>query len=183
MLIPFGVFAASGGVQSDYELISTTILGSTQATVLFDVSSYASTYKHLQIRMVARTDRSGSSNDSALLRINGDTGSNYRSHFLYGNGSSMFTGDSATNGILAFRLAAATSTASTFGAIVLDILDPYSTTKNKTVRYLGGSTSLAEIFIGGGVRFNTETTNTISLTGGVGSFISGSRFSIYGIKG
>ena len=178
-----GVTASGFLGGGDFELISTTILPSTQSSVVFDVSSYASTYKHLQIRMVARTDRSGSSNDSALLRINGDTGSNYRSHFMYGNGTSVFSADSATTGILAFRLPGATSTASSFGAIVLDILDPYSTTKNKTVRYLGGSTSLAEIFIGSGARFNTETTNTISLTGGVGSFISGSRFSIYGIKG
>jgi hypothetical protein len=186
MLIPFGVLSAAraGGVAGDYELISTTVLTGTEATVTFsNLGDYSSTYKHLQIRIVARTDRSGESNDFALLRINGDTGSNYRSHFLYGNGSSVFAGDSASTGILAFRLAAATSTANTFGAIVLDILDPYSTTKNKTVRYLGGSTSLAEIHIGSGARFNTETTNTISLTGGVGSFISGSRFSLYGIKG
>jgi hypothetical protein len=53
MLIPFGVFSAAGSsVSNSYELISTTILPNSSSTsVTFDVSSLASTYKHLQVRV------------------------------------------------------------------------------------------------------------------------------------
>jgi hypothetical protein len=72
---------ASGFDTGAYELISTTILGSAQSSVVFDVSSYTSTYKHLQIRVVTRTDR-GANEDILGIRFNGDTGSNYITHLL-----------------------------------------------------------------------------------------------------
>ena len=179
-----GLLGASLGFSSDFELISTTILPSAQSSVVFDVSSFASTYKHLQIRLVGRTTRSGSSADSALLRINGDTGSSYKQHELYGNGTSAVSAvDPGNTSIPLFRLTASTSAANAFGAIVVDLLDTYSTTKNKTVRYLGGATNGNFIYLGSGARFNTEAVSSLSLTGTNGNFVAGSRFSIYGIKG
>jgi hypothetical protein len=119
-----------------------------------------------------------------LLRINGDTGSSYKQHELYGNGTSVVSAvDPGNTSIPLFRLTASNSEANAFGAIVVDLLDTYSTTKNKTVRYLGGATSSNWIYLGSGARFNTEAVSSLSLTGTNGNFVAGSRFSLYGIRG
>jgi hypothetical protein len=181
MLIPFGTLAASGGVQGDYELIETQILGSSQAAVVFsNLGDYSSTYKHLQIRLVARGDRAAVS-DTVNLRINADTGSNYAFHLLGANGSSVYSyGEANTNRIPTGDITAATFAANAFGALVIDILDPYSTTKNKTVRSFGGNQGQLSLF--SGHRRNTESTTSISLIAATNSFVAGSRFSIYGVK-
>ena len=186
MLIPFGILSAAAGgpaFESDYELIETTILGSATASVTFSsLDTYASTYKHLQIRLVARGDRSSVSS-TVNLRINTDTGSNYAFHLLGGSGSgSPYTyGEANSNRIPTGDIAAASSTANAFGSLVIDLLDPYSTTKNKTIRSFGGYGGQLSIF--SGHRRNTESTTSISLIAAIDSFIAGSRFSLYGIKG
>jgi hypothetical protein len=79
----------------------------------------------------------------------------------------------------------ANQAANAFGGSVIDILDPYSTTKNKTVRSLqgvAGATNNA-IELRSGFRNNTESTTSISLTAISDNYVVGSRFSLYGIKG
>jgi hypothetical protein len=56
--------------------------------VVFDVSTFASTYKHLQIRMTARLSASTGITTS-FLRLNSDTGSNYATHFIGVYGSAV----------------------------------------------------------------------------------------------
>ena len=190
MLIPFGVLSAAGaevGIVSDYELISTTILGSSAASVTFSsLGDYSSTYKHLQIRFSARSDRSGTNNDNLSLRLNGDSGSNYAFHSLAGDGGSAFTarGTSATRVDFGQMIAGATTTAQSFGSGFIDILDVYAT-KNKTVRGLAGlNGSNSWIFLTGGVWINTGSVTSLTFGSVSGSnLISGSRFSLYGIKG
>jgi hypothetical protein len=191
MLIPFGIFSAGagggGGGAGSYDLISTTILGSSAASVTFDVTGLGATYKHLQIRMTPRTDRASFSVDELYMRFNSDTGSNYASHMLYGTGSSV--GSLATTTQTYSRnLVGAGSTApsSVFGAGVIDILDAFSTTKNKTNRALTGALGSGEnqIRLSSGVWMSTSATTSVSLGPVNGTnFVSGSRFSLYGIKG
>ena len=187
MLIPFGVLSAAGagGVAGDYELISSEILGSSQASIVFsNLGDYSSTYKHLQIRTVGRTDRgSGAVADTALVRINGDTGSNYSRHFLLGDGSSVSSGAGVSQtSMFGPRFTASGATANAFGAGVIDILDPYSTTKNTTIRSLNGISIL--IYLTSGSFLSTAAVSSVTLLPQVGSnFVSGSRFSLYGIKG
>jgi hypothetical protein len=175
---------ASGflGFDSSYELITTTILPSAESSVVFsNLDDYSSTYKHLQIRLVARGDRAAVS-DAVNLRINADTGSNYAFHLLGANGSSVYSyGEANTNRIPTGDITAATFAANAFGALVIDILEPYSTTKNKTVRSFGGNQGQISLF--SGHRRNTESTTSISLIAATNSFVAGSRFSLYGIKG
>jgi hypothetical protein len=180
-----GLLGAAFAPTGDFELIASAILTSNEPSVTFNnLDVWSSTYKHLQIRLVGRTTRSGQNADSALLRINGDTGSNYNQHELYGNGSTVPSSVAPDKtSIPLFRLTASTSAANAFGAIVVDLLDTYSTTKNKTVRYLGGATDGNFIYLGSGARFNTEAISSLSLTGTNGSFVAGSRFSLYGIRG
>jgi hypothetical protein len=193
MLIPFGVLSAAGagGVvpfESDYELISTTVLGGTAASVTFSsLGDYSSTYKHLQIRATIRTARTGSTGDAYLVRLNGDSATNYNWHYLRGTGSVSSTGAANESAIVINRVGAASDPSNVFGPSILDILDPYSTTKNTTIRgltgvNLPGPVSFGEIHLTSGAWRNTAALTSIVLSNGF-DFVSGSRFSLYGIKG
>ena len=180
-LFPLGILSAAGGgaAAGDYELIQTQILGSAQASVVFDVSSFASTYKHLQIRMVTRS--SAASNSQPALRINGVSTAAYSEHQLEGNGSTVTSFGAASTTRIPFGIPAQSGdTASSFTAYIVDILDAYSTTKNKTVRVLKGN---PRVSLQSGAWFNTAAINSLDVIMESGNHITGSRFSLYGIKG
>jgi hypothetical protein len=185
-LSALGIFSAAGagGVAGDYELISTSIISGTSTTsVVFDVSTLASTYRHLQIRALART-----SSTSAFLnlRLNGDSASNYGWHLLRGDGSSVTSAaGSSQPEIFLPRTTGSSETANTFGAYVVDILDSFSTTKNKTIRNLSGSSSspYSEITLTSGHWRNTASLTSVTFLAGGGNLVAGSRFSLYGIRG
>jgi hypothetical protein len=185
---PLGILSAAGagGVAGDYELISTTTLGTAQADVTFSgLGTYSSTYKHLQIRTAARNTRTGFSTGVISLRFNGDTTSSYTYHELFGNGSSVssYADGSQTSIRSAFFVAPDTAAANAFGGGVLDILDPFSTTKNTTTRSLSGFATPA-IALTSGAFFKTDSITSITLLGiGGTDLVAGSRFSIYGLRG
>jgi len=188
MLIPFGVLSAAGVSEGGptYELIESVVLGTATSSVTFSsLATYASTYKHLQIRLAARTDRTTLAYDFMRLRFNGDTGTNYRSHFLYGNGASVVSeAGGAGDAILLFR-AGANAATNVYGGIVLDVLDAYSSTKNTTIRALGGITGVNnEVALTSGLYNNTASITSVFIgPGGGTNFTAGSRFSLYGIRG
>jgi hypothetical protein len=189
-LFPLGILSAagvSGEAPPAFELISTTILGSAASSVSFSsLGDYSSTYKHLQIRATLRGTSAITQNDPVYLRINGDSGTNYSQHGLFGNGSSVGSyGTSSTAQVEVGRMTAAGSpaVANSFSFLVLDILDAYSTTKNKTSRNLLGSTGNNSIILASGVWRNTNSITSISLTATTTTYVAGSRFSLYGIRG
>jgi hypothetical protein len=162
-------------------------LGTTATSFVFDsLSTYSADYKHLQIRMTARSNRAGNPSDDFRMRFNGITTSSYAWHQLYGDGSSVVsTNTSSTNSMNIGKIPAATATANLFGSYVIDLLDAYSTTKNTTARILGGDTQSKRIMLSSGFLNNTAALSSVTLfpeTSGT-AFIAGSRFSIYGIKG
>jgi hypothetical protein len=186
MLIPLGILAASGagGVASDYELISSTILTSSAATVTFSsLGTYSSTYKHLQVRWSAKATTSTSPRMD--LRFNGSSAVAYASHRLYATGTGIFsTGENPTAEIRLNAALSNISVANTFTSGVLDILDSYSTTKNKTIRTLYGQRDGFEtINLYSGLWANTSSTTSLSFTAFSNNFAIGTRFSLYGIKG
>jgi hypothetical protein len=174
------------GFDSDYELITTTVLTGNTASVTFsNLGDYSSTYKHLQVRYTARTDRASFSIDDVILRFNSDTGNNYASHLLYGNGSSVLAAAETSASRTTWNVAAAASaTANIFSGGIIDILDPYSTSKNTTIRNLAGLHAAdPQIRLSSGLWNNTASITTILLGPLLGSnFVSGSRFSLYGVK-
>ena len=185
-LSALGIFSAagvSGVVPSDFVLLETNILGSAQSSVTFsNLGTYSPTYRHLQIRAVARSTRTDF--DSAIgVQFNATT-SGYFFHELQGNGSTVSS--SASTSQTSMRLGFTTgnsSAASAFGAMVLDILDPYSTTKNKTFRAFTGGTDLNRIRLTSGSLVLTNSLTEIKLNDNFANFAIGSRFSLYGIKG
>ena len=185
MLIPFGILSAAGagGVAfaSDYELISTTILTGTQADLTFSsLGTYSSTYRHLQIRYVVNVNGGGTRH---RLRVNGDTGNNYATHLLLGTGSVVNSAAAASTSQIS--LGSGTDGVGAWQTAVIDVLDAYSTTKNKTIRTLAGNTSggSTEIALTSGVFLSTASITSLTVRTDTGSFITGSRFSLYGIKG
>jgi hypothetical protein len=188
MLIPFGILSAAGisGFSSDYELISTTVLGSTTASVTFSsLGDYASTYKHLQIRAVVRGSQAAGGVNTRL-QINADTGTTYSEHGVFGNGTTISVyATASTTGMFFGNIPGSTATANAFAAVVIDLLDAYSTTKNKTIRNKSGFSSVGNnrVDIGSGARRNIESTTSMTLIPQSGSWAANSRFSLYGIRG
>jgi len=173
-------------VTNSYESIATVTVGAGgQSSISF--TSIPSTYKHLQIRAIARSSRNDQNGSFANVTLNSDSGANYSWHFLNGNGSStQAIGRSAQNAIEVDRWATSLVTANTFGTFVFDILDYVSANKNKTVRYLGGydGNGNGEIYLGSGAWYNSSTAvSSITLTEGSGNFTQYSSFALYGIKG
>jgi len=176
-------------VATGYEWLETQILPSAQSTVTFSNlnTNYGSTYQHLQIRAMIRSSRSDT--DSIYyIRFNGDsTSGNYRAHFLRGTGSAVQSETQTTsypNGIIVYGgLPAATATAGAFGADIIDILDPFKTTKNTTTRALvGQAAGINRIALESGLWINTAAVTSISLVDVFGSFVQNSRFSLYGMR-
>jgi hypothetical protein len=170
---------------SSFVLLETVTLTSAQASVEFAnlATKYASTYQHLQVRMVSRAT-TAASEDNLIMRFNGDSGSNYHYHNLFGTGSAV---NSNASGSVTFiqpaSMVGSSFTASGYGVNVIDILDPFETTKNTTTKALAGFTgSLNRVFLSSGAWFNTAALNSISFANN-GTFASGSRISIYGLKG
>jgi hypothetical protein len=187
MLIPFGVLSAAGagGVGASYELIESVILGTATSSVTFSsLATYASTYKHLQIRATGKTDRTSSDSEFLRLRFNGDTGSNYALHALSGSGSAVASVAVTSTTSISVERFGGNTTANYFGAAVVDILDAYSTTKNKTVRSFGGASGPGQsVILNSGVYLNTSSTTSLTLAvGGGTNILTGSRFSLYGIR-
>jgi len=94
MLIPIG-FLGGGAPAGSYELITTTILGSSTSSVT--LSSIPSTYKHLEVRYTARQSGSGNLN-YMFYSVNGVTSGIYGTHYLLGQGSSVISNASLANG-------------------------------------------------------------------------------------
>jgi hypothetical protein len=186
MMIPFGILSAagvSGEVPSDYELISTTTLGTATSSVTFSsLGDYLSTYKHLQIRAVFRSSR-GELDSPLDVRWNGIT-SGYFSHELRGYANAVSSSGGTGGSYMRLAYGPASSAASNaFGATVIDILDAYSTTKNKTFRALYGDTGVQILGLSSASVANTSSTTSITLLDNFGNLVAGSRFSLYGIKG
>jgi len=185
-LIPLGFWAASGGGGGGaaFDLLETQTLASAASSVTFTGLGSYSDYKHLQIRYVARNASSGFYR-YIRFTFNGDTGANYSSHRLEANGSSVSSSALTTrNQIDGARVIDNNLTANSFDGGVLDLLDFSSVTKAKTIRYIGGHTSSTYPFValGSGRWGSTAAVTSINIFNDGTSFITGSRFSLYGVK-
>ena len=175
------MMAGSVELSSDW-LITQTVLGSAQASVTFDVSTLAAQgFKHLQVRVVHKME---TANETCLVRFNGDTSTNYRTHRFTGNGSAVSSAD-FTPGSYIVPISATGTGAGTFTASIFDILDFSSSTKNKTSRSLSGRLDASgnEINLYSGIWFSTAAITSITIYATVGNIAVGSRFSLYASKG
>jgi hypothetical protein len=196
MPIPLGVLAQAGagggggGVANAYEWLETTILTGTQTSISFSNldTSYASTYQHLQLRIVAKNNRSSSAGDNIRLRLNGVSSNAYWWHHIYGQGASVITQTSGgiTDAIY-FRFVAGNNF-TPFSPMIIDMVDAFEAGKNRTIRALYGTptpeSSQLNSSLLAGFWNNTSAISSIELTlENSSSFVSGTRVSLYGLKG
>ena len=182
-----GITGSGGASLSSYESIATISGTGSSGTITF--SSIPSTFKHLQIRGIARDDRA-LSYDIIKMQFNSDTGSNYAYHTLTGDGSTASAnGGASQTYVYASNISAGGNTlTNTMGVFIVDILDYASTTKYKTTRGLAGmdqnftSSGTQQIRIESGLWMSTSAITSISLITGSGNFTTSSTFALYGIK-
>jgi hypothetical protein len=168
-----------------YESISTTTLGSSQATITF--SSIPATFKHLQLRISVKNTRTVQDTASVFCQVNSDTSNaNYTYHNLQGSGSTASASGLAT-GNYAGLVAESPSTTSTsvFGVMIYDFIDYTNTNKYKTIRHMSGydANGNGGIYLTSNLWLNTNAISTITVTVPAYSFAQYSKFSLYGIKG
>jgi hypothetical protein len=171
---------------TSYESISTVSLTSgTQATI--DFTSIPSTFKHLQLRCVARLSDGGGGFGGAKLMFNNDTViGNYTYRRVIGNNDNA---SAYAQVDLEFTVRAALAGISTgiFSPSIVNIYDYSDSNKRTTMNNITGGdrNSTLENVIGlyGQMWNNTTTVNSIQLTPSQGSFAQYSHFALYGIKG
>jgi hypothetical protein len=174
-------------IPTDFESIATATLGA-DGTVTF--SSIPSTYKSLQIRFLGRS--SGAYGTDYLdMQFNGDTGTNYAYHKMYSivDGTLNSSGGANKREISMNLLAATDITANVNSVFIIDIIDYASTSKNKTIRSMGGfndnnSSSSESISLGSGLWRSTSVINSIKIYPEFTTNLkSGTTIALYGIKG
>jgi hypothetical protein len=185
-MIPLGILASAGGL-GNYELIQTQVLASNTTSVTFNISTAQKTaYKHLQLRAVGRTTDAQAYAD-LYARFNSDSGTNYGWHYISGVGSGTPSSGwaSSQTGIFVGRMTGNTSAGSHFASAITDVVDAFSISKNKVTRMLGGEadSSYFQSLMTSGLWLNTAAISSITLFSNQGgNLVTGSRFSLYGVR-
>ena len=169
---------------SSYDSIATQIVGAGGATSV-TFSSIPSTYKHLQIRAITRDN--GGVYNTYKVTYNGDTGSNYSVHAMYGQNINTVDqfGNSNQTGMVVYATPGAVGSG-IFGAQIIDVLEYANTNIYKTQRSLGGvnennDTNLLAVMSGSWRSTSAVSSITITATGA--TFQEYSHFALYGIRG
>jgi hypothetical protein len=173
-----------------YDSLQSATLGATTAQITF--ANIPSTYSHLQIRYSAQTNRATYLVDDMSLRLNGNGGSNYWSFTQYsgGNTSNAVSTSEATTSLFVPFAFNSNATGAIWSMGWINLYDYSSATKVKSVTGYAGFDANGATAGGYGTtvlnyagRWNsTNAVNSITIRA-EGSFLAGTRFSLYGIKG
>jgi|688.fasta_scaffold797366_2 hypothetical protein len=166
-----------------FESIATTTLSSATGTITF--SSIPSTFEHLQVRMVTRGSDGSNGLSGNLMRVNGDTGSNYTWDSVYGLGGSLNAGTNLSQtSMIIIGFVNGGNTANLFGVNIIDIHDYKNTNKYKTIRAVGGNgSSIAITSYQVGIWKNTNAITSLSFATDTAQFATNTQIALYGIKG
>jgi hypothetical protein len=170
-------------VATSFESISTVTVGS-GGSASASFTSIPATYKHLQIRYIARSDYATAEADF-LYSLNSDTtSSNYNYHRLIGTGAATYSQGSTSSRIVGNNTGSS-ATSGMFSAGVIDILDYASTDKYKTIRNLTGidRNGAATHGLYSNLWRNSAAISSITLTPDNGNWAQYTQFALYGIKG
>lgn len=184
--MPFGLgfFAAGGGAAAaaGYTLIQSSFISTSTASITF--SSIPTTFRHLQIRGVARNSDAAFQRDF-WMQMNGATTSVYSKHQLQGVQTSVGTNNPSGSNtrIDLVGIIANSDTSDTFTPFIIDIFDYAQTTKTKTIKLFGGRTggTSQEVIQLSGMWNSTDAINSILLDFDSGNFMANSRVSLYGL--
>jgi hypothetical protein len=160
---------------STYEPIATTTLGSAASSVTF--SSISSSYTDL-VLVSNLYGNGGAAN--VLVRFNSDTGSNYSSTTITGNGSSASSlRNTSTDSI--FMINSGSSLNGAWGTFIMSVNNYSNATTNKTALARFGAAG-NEVTSTVGLWRNTNAINAIEIRTSSNTYLAGSTFTLYGIK-
>jgi len=175
-------------ITNSYESIATVNVTSNTATIEF--TSIPSTFKHLQIRYIARDTSASAGADDMFMKFNAGASATYSWHRLEGNGTTASANGSGTEGHISLSAAAISrggNASGIFSSGVIDILDYQNTNKNTTARALYGSErngSGSMLLSSGNWYGSTNAVTSIAFTAeNANSFVQYSQFALYGIRG
>lgn len=183
-----GIIASSTLVSSTaFESIASATGTGSSSTITF--SSIPQGYKHLQIRGIGRLDV-GTGGVTSRIRLDSDTGANYASHLLYGNGTSaLATAATAATSMYLGRIPGDTATANVVGSFIIDIHDYASTTKYKTVRVFNGVDNNAAdtdfwVSMASGLWLSTSAVDSVTIFSSSASYnwTTQTQIALYGIN-
>jgi|688.fasta_scaffold887576_1 hypothetical protein len=163
-----------------HHIATTTANGS--STAVFN--NIPQTYTHLQLFFFGRS-LNAATTDFTYMRFNSDmTAGNYASHWFAGDGATPFSsGQTGQNYIYGTIFPGGTATANVFGCQIVDILDYRNTSKNKTVKILGGfdSNGSGASRVVGGLWLSTSAITSLVCSVANAFEAVGTRVSLYGI--
>lgn len=177
-------------ISSAYESIATATGTGSSQDITF--SSIPSTYRHLQIRGIARDTYLSAPNNSSsfYMTFNGVTTNTYSSHYIDANGLNATGGAAVNTGyiIIGNSMFLSGGTSNVMGGSIIDILDYADTSKNTTVRYLTGADGntgnvLSTLCVGSGFFNNTAAITSIRLRTNFLYWTATTQFALYGIRG
>jgi hypothetical protein len=158
---------------STYEKIATSTLGSSQADVTF--SSISGTYTDLVLISNVKLTTSGG--EHLDYQLNSDTGSNYSSTYLYGDGSAAASGRVSNENYGRFGNGGVNEP-----QVNITNFQNYSnSTTNKSV-ISRSNLSGSYVLVYQSLWRNTNAITSIKLFPASANFASGSTFTLYGIK-
>lgn len=153
-----------------YEKIATTTLGSSATSVSF--TSISGSYTDIVLISYAKVT---AGENGSQFTFNGDTGSNYSTNFLYGIGAGASSVRSSGGSMNVGRF---DSTA--FYTSITHLMNYSNTTTYKTVISRMNDNTLTGVNIG--IWRSTSAVTSLNLdVAFMGSFVTGSTFTLYGI--
>jgi hypothetical protein len=164
-------------------ILARQTLAGSASSVTF--SSISTALRSVRLRVSARGDAAVVS-QNLLLRVNGDTGSNYTYQYVQGSATTASAGATfATTSLLAGLLPGASATANVFGSAIIDVL-PWD---SPHTQYLEMQFSSTVVPTGTTTDFNTRHgggiyspagpyTSLTLLPGSGGNFVIGSDFQL-----
>lgn len=156
---------------STYTPLATTTLGSAQSSVSF--TSISGSYTDIQI-IFAGAITSGF--DAIGLQFNGDTATNYSRTYMAGNGSAASSSRDSNQSSIQIGIMGTEQSNSIFNVMNYSNATTYKTALGR------GNSSANATRAGVGLWRSTAAINRIDLIAGSSTFISGSTFTLYGIK-
>jgi hypothetical protein len=180
--------------QGAYDALATiTVPSGGAATVTF--AGIPNTYKHLQLRVFAQSNRTSFSVDNLFGTVNGDSSASYAYHQIQASTSTTTAATAGGNSSqTALTIGGINSGVATnvFTACVVDYLDYASTSKFKTIRSLNGydvNGTVGTSSFGGTVGLYSSlymktgpiTSISFNVLSGT-AFTQYSQFTLYGVK-
>jgi hypothetical protein len=171
-----------------YSIATATVTSGGVASGSLQFTSIPQTFTHLQIRAFASKASSGGSALNLAFNTDNGTQSNYNSHFILANGSTVSAGTinsgsaytSCYGGWNTYM-----SNSNMYSVSITDILDYTNTNKYKTVRALSGNDANGSgaVFYASGLYLSTNAINTITFFNeGSEAFSPGTVIALYGVK-